>query len=350
MYYLDTKYLGLLSHKLRDYKEKSGVWQIRCPQPPFGCDDISRGRVANRGFFFRVSDQLLYKCHHCGLSVPFQNFLKNMDELLYKEYLFEMLGNTKKFNSTSNIKSHTPLGSVELKTTDIAFYKDSLIPIKELPVDNPAHKYLLDRLIPKDKFNLFYLALKHQTFINKLVPNKFYNTKNDYPRLIIPFYDQLGRLMGVQARAFFNETPKYLTIKIDENAEKIFGLERVNLEEPMYVVEGAIDSLFLPNCVAVNGASFDVPFVRRYKDKCTLIVDNEPRKKEIVKQIKKYVDKGYKICILPSSMKGKDINEYIKNGYTQEQIIKTINENTYQGLEADIVFHNWNKCRYDSSS
>ena len=53
-----------------------------------------------------------------------------------------------------------------------------------------------------------------------------------------------------QGRAFGNEQPKYLTIKFDENKQKVFGLDNINLQEHIYIVEGPIDSMFIDNCLA----------------------------------------------------------------------------------------------------
>jgi DNA primase len=62
--------------------------------------------------------------------------------------------------------------------------------------------------------------------------------------LIIPFYDVDNEVFALQGRSFGKEQPKYLTIKLQENKQKIFGLERVNLHNTLYIVEGPLDSLF----------------------------------------------------------------------------------------------------------
>ena len=56
--------------------------------------------------------------------------------------------------------------------------------------------------------------------------------------LIIPFYDESGKLFAFQGRAFGKEQPKYITIKLDESKQKVYGLERVNFLQPIKVVEG----------------------------------------------------------------------------------------------------------------
>lgn len=63
----------------------------------------------------------------------------------------------------------------------------------------------------------------------------------------------LVKYLLFQGRAFGKEQPKYLTIKLDENRQKVYGLERINFQNPVQIVEGPIDSLFIDNCLAAGG-------------------------------------------------------------------------------------------------
>ena len=73
--------------------------------------------------------------------------------------------------------------------------------------------------------------------------------------MIIPFYDKTGKLIGFQGRAFGKEeTPKYLTIMLDVDAPKLYGLDTVNFTEKIYVLEGPIDAMFIDNSIAISGA------------------------------------------------------------------------------------------------
>ena len=91
-----------------------------------------------------------------------------------------------------------------------------------------------------------------------MFPEKFQNINIDYPRLVIPFFDKSGKMFAYQGRAFGNEQPRYITLKLEDNKEKIYGLERIDFEDHVYVVEGPLDSLFLDNCLAVAGADLDL--------------------------------------------------------------------------------------------
>jgi hypothetical protein len=138
--------------------------------------------------------------------------------------------------------------------------------------------------------------------------------------------------------------PKYVTIKLDESKEKIFGLDRMNPDKKIYVTEGPIDSMFIPNAIAVAGAGFDTKFINAIKDSATLIMDNEPRSVEICKFIEKLISADYAVCLWPDTIQEKDINEMVMAGKSINSIMDTINTNTFQGMEAKLKFTQWRKC------
>lgn len=73
-------------------------------------------------------------------------------------------------------------------------------------------------------------------------------------------------------------------------------------------------------------------------------MDNEPRNKEICKQLEKYIESGYSVCMFPESVEEKDINEMILSGKTSDEIVELINTHTTQGVSAKLKFANWRKC------
>ena len=183
-----------------------------------------------------------------------------------------------------------------------------------------------------------YLCESFYKFTNTLIPNKFPSLNGDHPRLLIPFRDENGEVFAYQGRAFGNETPKYITIKLNSDADKIFGLDKVDKNKKIYVVEGPIDSLFLDNCIAVAGADFN-----NVQGDLTVIYDNEPRNKEIVKQIEKTINQGRSIVLWPDTIKEKDINDMILSGHTKSEIQKIIEDNTFEGVAAKLRFTGWKK-------
>ena len=155
---------------------------------------------------------------------------------------------------------------------------------------------------------------------------------------MIPFYNEKNELIALQGRAFGNEVPKYITIKVKDSADKIYGTERVNWNQRVFVVEGPIDSLFLFNSIATAQSD-----LRVYKDNVVLIPDNEPRNAEVIKQIEKYINENFDVVIWPPNIKEKDINEMILSGKTEREVKDTIVQNTYNGLLARTKLSQWKK-------
>jgi hypothetical protein len=181
-----------------------------------------------------------------------------------------------------------------------------------------------------------YYAQKFKTWINTIIPDKFEYVGKDEPRLIIPFLDENGKCFGVSARGFDPDGIRYITIMFEERP-KIFGLDTVKFDEPYYIVEGALDSMFLENAISMNGAEGNG---NSASDNAVYVFDAEPRNKEICGRMEKVIKSGFKICIWPSDVPGKDINEMYLAGVNPEKIIE---ENTYSGLTAELKLASWRK-------
>jgi hypothetical protein len=264
-----------------------------------------------------------------------------VDAPLHKEYVLERY----KEGLTSNGRGDkTPGAGIEAPKFDFKkpVFKtfEGLKSFAELEENHPAVKFLLKRSLPKETWNDIYFCPKFFEFCNTLIQNKFPSLEGDHPRMVIPFRTKGGEIFAFQGRAFGNEKQKYITIILDKNHPKIFGLDRMDDTASIHVVEGPIDSLFLTNGVAVAQSDLRLS---EYKDKAVLIPDNEPRNVEICRQIEKFIDEGYSICIWPQGIKEKDINEMILSGITSAEIMGIIHSNTHKGLQARTVFNSWKR-------
>jgi hypothetical protein len=169
--------------------------------------------------------------------------------------------------------------------------------------------------------------------------------KGEEPRLVMPLYDNKLQLAGVTCRALGNEELRYITVKIKQDELLVFGRESVNSKKHIYVTEGPIDSLFLPNAIAVIGTGFNKLELLEYsKDNMTVIVDNQPRNKEVCKVIENLVEKDYNVVIWPQSLKEKDINDIVKAGKSLAYVQSLIDKNTFRGLQARANFYAWKRC------
>ena len=277
---------------------------------------------------------MFFKCHNCGLGQNLANFIKFIDPNLYSQYVLERYKNS---------APATPTPKFDFKPTKFKDQTilDDLKSISDLPEDHPARLYCSKRKIPEKYFNILYFADKFGALVNKVKPNT-YNNKSEHPRLIIPFYDPTGKFFAFQGRAFGNEQPKYLTIKLDESKQKIYGLERVNFQEHIYIVEGPVDSLFIKNCVAAAGADLNLKN-KIPSEQITYIFDNEPRNGEIVKRMYDVIEKDFNIVIWPDHMQLKDVNDMILSGLTISEIKDIISKNTFSKLEALTKLNYWKK-------
>jgi transcription elongation factor Elf1 len=340
MLFIDAKYAQILGSRLRNFKQKKDyLWNYSCPV----CGDSSKNKLKARGYIYRAKTDLFVKCHNCGYGTNIGNLIKYVDPILYDEYVLERYkAGATKHNAHKDVSEIIPKEtSIELLEDDIL---SSLKRLDKLDESHPAVQYVIKRKIPKNKWNLLYFAPKFKAYTNTVTPKFVEPIVDEHPRMIIPYFTNAGKCFAYQARAYGDEDPKYYTIKVDETQEKIYGLERINYGERIFVVEGPIDSLFLPNAVAVSGASFDTPTIRQLLTNATIVMDNEPRNKDIVKQLEKYIDLGYSVCMFPDFIMQKDINEMILHGgMTADEITNLINTNTYTGMEAKLKFSTWRK-------
>lgn len=348
MLFIDVKFASMLAPRLRNFKQqKDYLWNFSCPV----CGDSKKNKLKARAYIYRKKSDLFCKCHNCGYGASLGNLIKYVDERMYSEYSLERYESTAKPHI-----SHKKTDSYDIFKSDNGVDMDDLPEVVDSLTDHminvnaatlPAsevRKYLAGRMFPMERMGDLYFVPKFKQFVNDHIEKKFVEpVEKDSPRLIIPFINAHGKVQAIAARAFGDETPKYYTIKIDQDAPKIFGFDKYDPKKRGYVVEGPIDSFFLPNALAVGGSTLDVPEVWAMKSNLTLVPDNEPRNKEIVKQIKKYVERGYSVCLWPET-RGKDINDMVMNGVDRANIVDIIDANTYTGLEAEARFSEWRKC------
>ena len=329
--YIDLKFINDVSSRLGQFKKKTDyLFNFRCPH----CGDSQKSKTKARAYLYRVKNDMFFKCHNCGQGQNLANFIKFVDPKLYEQYLLE------RYKKSAPA---TPKPKFDFKPTKFTNQTpiDDLKSIKDLPKDHPARLYCVNRKIPEKYFDKLFLSDKFMTLVNEVKPNTYKITK-DHPRLIIPFYDTTGKVFAFQGRAFGKEQPKYLTIKLDENKQKIFGLERVNFTQEVKIVEGPIDSLFISNCIAAAGADL---FLKNKipNDKVTYIFDNEPRNKEIIKRMYDVIEKNYNIVIWPEDIQLKDVNDMIMNGMSVPEVEDIISKNTYRQLSALTKLTHWKK-------
>ena len=321
MDFVDVKYINLISHRFQKFKKvKNNLYNFRCPI----CGDSQRNKSKARGYLYQVKNNTNFKCHNCGVNISFNNFLKQIDPNVYKQYTFEKF---KEGNSGKNFVVEEP---------KFKFDAPQFKPKLDLPKASEnadALEYLKNRKLNPNKF---YYTDKFKSWINS-IKKVFDDTVKDEPRIIIPLFYQ-NTLVGVQGRALNSNKIKYITIMFDDDAPKIYGLDEVQKTQTTYITEGPFDSTFIPNSIAMCGADGDV--AKWGISDRVWIYDNEPRNKDIVSRISKCISDGEKVVIWPSSINEKDINDMVLSGLDVKSVIEL---NTYSGLEAKLKFTTWKK-------
>jgi transcription elongation factor Elf1 len=334
--YIDRNFLLQISPKLERFsRKKDDLYNFRCPL----CGDSQKNKTKARGFVFRKKNDYFYMCHNCGVSTTFYNFLKQVDPNLLKEYQLERYKN----GETGN--NNYPKPEFEEFKIDKPIFKKALeLPsIESLPEEHFAKVYVQQRRIPETFFTQLYYAEDFASFIQSLGIEKEGLHKDD-KRLVIPFYNAEKELVAVQGRSLGESKLRYITLKLHDDNKKVYGIDRANTEEMIYVVEGPIDSMFVPNAIATADSNLETIGDILDKSKFTLVFDNEPRNKEIVKKIEHAIDNHFNVVIWPEFIEEKDINDMvINNNFSPDEIQDIIDKNTYVNLRAKMEFVNWKK-------
>lgn len=309
------------------------------------CGDSRKNKFKARAYIYEEDGHLHFKCHNCGEAHFLTMYLKMYHPNLYDQYQFELMSGKSQANNITAFAKDQKAAFNIANTPTKPFNKfeplAELTKVSQLPETNRCRQYVLSRKIPTNyHYKLFYVE-KFYHWINKWKPDKFSKEAlaHDGPRLVIPFLDRNSKCFGVTGRALEEvELGRYITILFDEDKPKIFGVDTVNPNEKVYILEGAIDSMFIPNSLAFNGIDGDIPIKN-----AVLVLDNEPRNKQVLDKYAAYIAQDYSICIWPEDVAEKDVNEMVLAGRSPEQIKQLIDDNTYQGMFALLAFNAWKK-------
>jgi hypothetical protein len=340
MDWIDQKYIGLIGQRLERFAKRGSSYNFRCPL----CGDSQKNKFKTRGYLMEKPIGVLYYCHNCHASMKLGTFLEHVDSNIAADYNKERF--EERYNQQGKKEEKPDLSKIVIP----AFLKgDSplkkLKKISQLVHDHPAKRYIEQRKIPTTFHHKLFYAPKFKAYVNELIPEKFDLETGDEPRLIIPFIDMDGTCYGFQGRNFKKDGIRYITIILDSTKPKVFGLDSVDFAKQIYITEGPIDSMFLPNALAMAGSDSInvVDGLSVDKQLVTFVYDNERRNKEIIRVIEKAIERGYNICLWPDHITQKDINEMVLAGMKPADIKLIIDNNTYSGLQAQVALASWSK-------
>lgn len=219
--------------------------------------------------------RLCYNCWKTGCTahetILAEKWLKEVDNSQYNQYIIELMSKENSDNYDFSkleekinkeniaIQEQQEKELIEKRKNDnlaTKFFKKITI---DSPIANKAVEYCVNRKIPEDIWKNFFVA----------VDGKYKN------RLIIPFYDKNRKITYFQGRALDDRKPKYMNRTATETS--LYNIDFVDINQPLFILEGPIDSMFIENAVATCGAgsSAKIDKILEQIDKKYYIFDND---------------------------------------------------------------------------
>lgn len=338
---IDILFVHRISGRFEKIQRKHDyLWNARCPL----CGDSKKNKSKMRGYIYRKGNDLFWKCHNCNAGMSIGNLIKQLDIGLYKEYIMERYKAGEQGNANYQKPTfHIP--APRFDTVESGVYQNAER-CDKLPEQHFCIQYLKARKIPVEMYSKLYYTDNYKQFVDEVYPNHGKDKLTEDKRLVIPFYDKYNALIAVSGRALEQSDYKLRYVTVRTNAEEsklIYGMDRVDCTKTVYIVEGPIDSMFLSNCIAAGDANLSLVAKNIDCQKNILIWDNEPRNKDIVKMMQDAINLGHHVCIWPTTIEGKDINDMIANGLTADEVQSIISSNTFSGIQAQTKFVFWKK-------
>jgi transcription elongation factor Elf1 len=339
MDWLEHKYIGLISSRLEKFKRKGpSLYNFRCPL----CGDSESSRSKARGYIYEKTGKMLFHCHNCNATSGVPNFIKMLDHNIYNEFMYEKLLDKK---SPEQINLDNFVDKMKKPVFMTGGPLRGLRKVSQLSPNHPVKKLVDKRKIPNPYHAKLFACPNYKAFTNNLLPGKFdeETLQRDETRLLIPFIDKNKNVHAYQGRAVDESKVKYITIVLDDAVPKVYGLDTVDFNKTVYVMEGPIDSMFIPNSIATAGGDLASAIHSFPKQGMVVVYDNEPRSKETIKKLDKAILNGYNVCIWPDNLEHKDVNDMVLAGLSSEFIKHIIDKNTYKDLAAKMALSKWSK-------
>lgn len=341
--FVDNEFAVRFFSYQRNFKQVStNPFKLNCSCPV--CGDSASDQYKARFWYYNWKGSNLVHCFNCDYTSEIGRFISEQDPVLYRDYLMEKR-KEESFGVDLTKKTHKPVEISEKLTSKLVVIPSLpyCVRLDKLPETHPIIKYVADRKIPKSSYNRLYFTDKWQELVNE-TKMTYDNPKKEY-RLVIPFYNAKNEIEAYQGRALSpNARQKYMTIKAHDDASKIYGLDRVDGSKDVCVFEGPIDSMFIPNSIAIAGGSLNLDSVP-FPETRIWVLDDEPRHEDTIKRMQKLIDANERVLFWDKAKwRSKDINDKVKkDGATVEDLVNYINDNWCVGLMAKARMLNYCK-------
>ena len=315
-------------------KVRDGLYQGRCPI----CGDSAFDLFKKRFYIILNSDDGLYSCycHNCGYSSSLKNFLKTVDNELYRSYVTETFKKKDEFMPKKKENK-----DFKVKSFKVNKIPDGLVQISKLPDDHEGKMYLLNRNVPAKMLKYVFWCDNYPELIHNFIGEKYDKSYLIKSGIVFVLRDFDGNVTGFQIRDIHSEDKNNRFSTCAFTDEHGYFYCKLDKSKPIFVVEGCIDSLFLPNCIAALTST--IWKVSLPECDCIYFNDQEPRNSEVSKQVGKCVRKGLKTVMLPPEYFDKDVNDLVNDGVPVEELPELFKNNAYQGLMAEMRYATWKK-------
>ena len=341
--YIERQFATQMAYRMSMTTDHSrGVeikYNFRCPI----CGDSASDKYKTRGWFYESDGHVRFGCFNCNRNMVFSSYLYEYEREVYREFAKE------KFSQSND--GYVDVVPKKVDVVEKKIESNLVLPystcLTDLDQNHPVIKWMNNRKIPKDKHYLFFFTDNWKKLANSVKPETYrYDDQKEF-RLVIPIYNKDMSYSSLQGRALSSNVEKsqrYLTIKVDDHASKVYGVERVDPNKDVYMLEGPIDSVFIPNACAIVGGTMsldDAPF----EGKRIWVLDNEPRSIDTINRLEKMISYGERVVVWDDCpFESKDINDMIKDeNATVEEIMDFIKSHTYSGLAAINALRSWRK-------
>ena len=347
--FVDRKYINLISSRVQRFAPKGNdSWNMRCPY----CGDSQKSKIKARGYIYRNKQDFYYKCWNCSISTTLGRFLKDLDARIHEEWKLERfidsnrgVDTNKELSEQSRLEALEGLEKLKFAAQRIIEFDDVFTPISKLAEDHEARRYIEKRKIPKSAWKYIGYTNDFKALTSRFDEERAKKMLPGEKRVCVLFMKE-GEVIAVSGRSLSSDENgiKYITIKKSLDTPKIFGLDRLSkINGDIWVFEGQFDSMFFDNAIATGDSELTNASKYITKERLVLIYDNQPRNNALVKQMRKAIDDGFRICIWPSAIEQKDINEMIMAGISDADIYHTINTNIFSGMKAKMRLQKWAK-------
>lgn len=291
-----------------------GYYNFVCPNPE--CGDINQPQKKKAYIY---TDTWQFICYKCTPIMPYAKWLRQHDEDAYQRLLFSAFGARK-----GNRANDNPL-PVQPRPADasLPFKAGEIIPIlSNHPLALAGLNLCRQRRIREEVYSEWFVCLQGDQFLDRDTNGNYVLDEHGRPkgneyhnRIIIPFYHFGGKWGQFDARAIDQGNPlryrNFTGVK-----RTAYNIDFINYDEPIYILEGTIDSTFVHNAIAIGGIQhFDEiitqnPRLAENKDKVAVLWDNDS---EGQKARARTCELGYK-WFTWEGLKSKDINGAVMAG------------------------------------